>query len=118
LEFEQSFGQRRDFEEREPQRPKTRARNRFSERFHKDTKRSPSHFITRDQLINFVVSLATFYIPEEEDIETLEKLITKDDRYVMAAIQIFEEDKDQDALLDTLVLLIKLGNLSHQFSYF
>ena len=80
---------------------------RLSDRLRYDLERPTSPFPKKDKLINYVNSLATIYIQDKEDVEILQRLIMKEDEFVMAAFDLFESDKDQENLLDTLIRIVR-----------
>lgn len=76
---------------------------RMGDRFRYDMERPMSPFPKKDKLLNYVNSLVSLYFPNKKDIETLQILIQKEDEMVMAAFDLFEADRDQENLLDTLI---------------
>lgn len=107
------FMPRGDIEGGETQRAQNLIRQRLTDRFRYDMERPMSPFPRKDKLMNYVNSLATFYIQDKEDVELLQKLIQKEDEFVMAAFDLFESDKDQENLLDTLIRIVRLGKHSY-----
>ena len=71
-----------------------------------------SPFPKKDRLLDYVHSLVRFYINDKKDVEILEKLIDKEDEMLMAAFDLFESDRDQENLLDTLIRLINHSKYS------
>jgi len=108
-EFNPAFIPRRELEGEDTQRAHNLIRQRLTDRFRYDIERPMSPFPKKDKLINYVNSLATFYIQDKNDVELLQKLIEKEDEFVMAAFDLFESDKDQENLLDTLIRIVRLG---------
>eukprot|EP01017_Pseudomicrothorax_dubius_P044527 TRINITY_DN7537_c0_g1_i3.p1 TRINITY_DN7537_c0_g1~~TRINITY_DN7537_c0_g1_i3.p1 ORF type:complete len:1239 (-),score=274.19 TRINITY_DN7537_c0_g1_i3:62-3778(-) len=60
----------------------------------------------KDELINFMNTVVRQHIKNERDLEILNRLICEGEEKIYSAFQVFESDRDQDDLLDTLLRII------------
>lgn len=107
------FSSRREYEA-ETNGSQNLARERLMDRFRYDMERPMSPFPRKDKLMNLVNSLAVFYFKNKEEVELLQKLIEKEDEFVMAAFDLFEADRDQENLLDTLIRIVSFIVSDHR----
>lgn len=112
FEYPDSYERRFDREMYEAPKPSSdRELNdelkRLANKLQDHLERPTSPFPKRGHVMNYVDSLASFYIRDKDDVELLRKLVAKEDEFVMSAIDLFASDKDQENLLDTLVRIIK-----------
>ena len=56
--------------------------------------------------MNFVSSLARKHFQDPEDVQILQKLIHEENEFVLSNFDVFESDKDQENLIDSLQRII------------
>ena len=56
--------------------------------------------------MNYIDSLIQFYI-DQQDWQIVHKLIKENNEFMLAAIDLFKSDKDQENLLDTIQRIVK-----------
>lgn len=57
----------------------------------------------KNELLLLVNSIVKAHLPSEQDIELLNTLIAQENEFVFSAFDVFESDKDQEELLDSLL---------------
>mmetsp|Transcript_21970 Transcript_21970/g.40102 ORF Transcript_21970/g.40102 Transcript_21970/m.40102 type:complete len:467 (-) Transcript_21970:91-1491(-) len=61
----------------------------------------------KNELLELVNSLVRSHLPDEADIEALNALIAEENEFVFSAFDVFESDRDQAELLDSLMRAIR-----------
>lgn len=56
----------------------------------------------KNQLLQYVNSLARFHFSDPDDIQLLNKLIQEENEFILSCFDVFESDKDHDNLIDSL----------------
>ena len=76
---------------------------RISDTQSSSLQRPSSPMPRKHELLLLVNSLVKAHIPSEQDIELLNTLIAQENEFVFSAFDVFESDKDQEELLDSLL---------------
>ena len=79
---------------------------KLSDRMSTYIERPSSPLPRKDSLLEFVNSFAKTYIRDKEEVALLQKLIEDENEFVLSAFDVFESDKDQENLLDTLLRIV------------
>eukprot|EP01022_Parablepharisma_sp_SALTPOND_P012051 TRINITY_DN153_c0_g1_i2.p1 TRINITY_DN153_c0_g1~~TRINITY_DN153_c0_g1_i2.p1 ORF type:complete len:790 (-),score=106.37 TRINITY_DN153_c0_g1_i2:12035-14404(-) len=79
---------------------------RLSDRMSTYIERPSSPFPRKSSLLEFVNNIAATYMRGREDIAILQRLIEDENEFVISAFDVFESDKDQENLLDTLLRIV------------
>jgi len=79
---------------------------RLSDRMSTYIERPSSPLPRKNSLLEFVNTIAATYMQNREDIELLQRLIEDENEFVLSAFDVFESDKDQENLLDTLTRIV------------
>lgn len=61
----------------------------------------------KNELLELVNSLVRAHLPDEADIDALNALIAEENEFVFSAFDVFESDRDQTELLDSLMRAIR-----------
>ena len=56
----------------------------------------------KQELINYVNSLARYHFRDPDDVQLLQKLIQDENEFILSTFDVFESDKDHENLIDTL----------------
>ncbi len=56
----------------------------------------------KNQLLNYVNSLARYHFTDPDDLQLLNKLIQEENEFILSCFDVFESDKDHDNLIDSL----------------
>eukprot|EP00347_Sterkiella_histriomuscorum_P013336 403365107 len=56
----------------------------------------------KNQLLNYVNSLARYHFNDPDDVQLLNKLIHEENEFILSCFDVFESDKDHDNLIDSL----------------
>ena len=56
----------------------------------------------KNQLLNYVNSLARYHFNDPDDVHLLNKLIQEENEFILSCFDVFESDKDHDNLIDSL----------------
>ncbi|CDW71526.1 UNKNOWN [Stylonychia lemnae] len=56
----------------------------------------------KNQLLNYVNSLARYHFSDPDDVQLLNKLIQEENEFILSCFDVFESDKDHDNLIDSL----------------
>jgi hypothetical protein len=75
---------------------------RLSDRMSPYFERPLSPLPRKDSLLGFVNSIARTYMRGKEDIALLQRLVERENEFVLSAFEVFKSDKDQENFLDTL----------------
>ena len=79
---------------------------RLSDRMSTYIERPSSPLPRKNSLLEFVNTIASVYMRDKEDIALLQRLIEDENEFVLSAFDVFESDKDQENLLDTLLRIV------------
>ncbi len=79
---------------------------KLSDRMSTYIERPSSPLPRKSSLLEFVNSIATTYMHDREDIALLQRLIEDENEFVLSAFDVFESDRDQENLLDTLLRIV------------
>ena len=61
----------------------------------------------KNQLLQYVNSLARYHFTDPNDLQLLNKLISEENEFVLSCFDVFESDKDHDNLIDSLHRIIE-----------